>query len=72
MTAVDVEEMKGQGAVRCLTSRSHAGRHRMLVLHEDTGVTIWDLRYLHMDLCIDKSPDAADATVMTPLLLPLK
>ena len=43
-TAVEAEEMKGQGAVTCLTSRSHAGRHRMLVLHEETGVTIWDLR----------------------------
>ncbi|KAL0052569.1 hypothetical protein WJX82_004051 [Trebouxia sp. C0006] len=42
---VDAEEMKGQGAVRCLMTRSHADRHRMLVLHEDTGVIIWDLRY---------------------------
>ncbi|KAL0036450.1 hypothetical protein WJX77_008242 [Trebouxia sp. C0004] len=42
---VDAEEMKGQGAVRCLMTRSHAGRHRMLVLHEETGVIIWDLRY---------------------------
>lgn len=42
--AVDAEEMKGQGGVTCLTTRSHAGRHRMLVLHQDTGVTIWDLR----------------------------
>jgi hypothetical protein len=41
---VDAEEMKGQGAVRCLMTRSHADRHRMLVLHEETGVIIWDLR----------------------------
>lgn len=44
LAAVEVEEMRGQGAVMCLTTRSHADRHRMLVLHEDTGVLIWDLR----------------------------
>lgn len=44
VTAVDADEMKGLGAIRCLTTRSHAGRHRMLVLHEETGVIIWDLR----------------------------
>ena len=43
--AVDVEETKGQGVVTGLTTRSHAGSHRMLILHEDTGVTIWDLRH---------------------------
>lgn len=42
--AVEAEEMKGQGAVVCLTTRSHADHHRMLVLHEETGVIIWDLR----------------------------
>ena len=45
VAAVDVEETKGQGTVTGLTTRSHAGRHRMLILHEDTGVTIWDLRH---------------------------
>ncbi len=44
LPAVDAQEMKGQGAVRCLLTRSHADRHRMLVLHEETGVIIWDLR----------------------------
>ncbi len=52
--AVDAEEMKGQGAVRYLMTRSHADRHRMLVLHEETGVIIWDLRlvqslHIHLD-----------------------
>ena len=46
LSAVDAEEMKGQGAVRSLITRSHADRHRMLVLHEDTGVIIWDLRLM--------------------------
>lgn len=42
--AVSVEDMKGEGEVLCMTSRSYQERHRLLVLHKESGVVIWDLR----------------------------
>ena len=42
LTAVSIEDMKGHGQVTCMTTRSHKGRHRLLVLYEETGLTRTD------------------------------
>ena len=49
--AVTVEDMKGEGEVLFMTSRSYQGRHRLLLLHKESGVVIWDLRYPRTCLC---------------------
>ena len=43
LTAVSVEDMKGRGQVTCMTTRSYKDRHRLLVLHEETGLTRTDI-----------------------------
>ena len=43
--AVLPEQMRGaDGAVTALCAHSAAGRHRVLIAHENTGALVWDLR----------------------------
>lgn len=43
--AVLPEQMCGAGgAVTALCAQSVAGRHRVLIAHEDMGAFVWDLR----------------------------
>lgn len=56
--AVSADAMGGQGSVVSLAVHSHMDQHRVLVVHSDSGATVWDLRQVIGNLTLGPQSDA--------------